>query len=85
MVGGRCAARCAGSHAGTPADTSASASSPIVSDASAHARVIEDFIAAITNKTRPACDGREGRKSVAIVDAIYASARSHQPVVPDNG
>jgi predicted dehydrogenase len=68
-----------------PADTTASASSPIVSDASAHARVIEDFIAAIENRTRPACDGREGRKSVAIVDAIYASARSHQPVVPDNG
>jgi predicted dehydrogenase len=72
-------------HAAAPADTTASASSPIVSDASAHARVIEDFIAAIENKTRPACDGREGRKSVAIVDAIYASARSHQPVVPDNG
>jgi predicted dehydrogenase len=72
-------------HAGAPADTTASASSPIVSDASAHARVIEDFIAAIQNKRRPACDGREGRKSVAIIDAIYASAKSHQPVVPDKG
>ncbi len=46
-------------------DTTASAASPIVSDASAHARVIEDFLRAIEHKTRPACDGREGRKSVA--------------------
>jgi UDP-N-acetyl-2-amino-2-deoxyglucuronate dehydrogenase len=66
-------------------DTTASAASPIVSDASAHARVIEDFLRAIEHKTGPACDGREGRKSVALVEAIYASARSHQPVKPDPG
>jgi predicted dehydrogenase len=64
----------------TPADTTASASSPIVSDASAHARVIEDFVAAIAANRRPACDGREGRRSVEVVEAIYASARSHQAV-----
>jgi predicted dehydrogenase len=64
----------------TRADTTASASSPIVSDASAHARVIEDFVSAIASGRRPACDGREGRRSVAVVEAVYASARSHRAV-----
>jgi len=56
------------------------ASSPVVSDASAHQRVIEDFIRAIQNNTIPSCDGREGRRSVQLVEAIYAAARSRQPV-----
>jgi UDP-N-acetyl-2-amino-2-deoxyglucuronate dehydrogenase len=51
------------------------ASSPVVSDASAHQRVIEDFIQAIRTGTTPSCDGREGRHSVELVEAIYASAR----------
>jgi predicted dehydrogenase len=49
--------------------------SPVVSDASAHQRVIEDFIHAIRTGTVPSCDGREGRRSVALVEAIYAAAR----------
>jgi predicted dehydrogenase len=63
-----------------PRDTTASASSPIVSDASAHARVIDDFIQAIRTDGTPACDAAEGRRSVALVEAIYESARTHQPV-----
>jgi UDP-N-acetyl-2-amino-2-deoxyglucuronate dehydrogenase len=55
--------------------------SPVVSDASAHQRVIEDFIRAIQNGTVPSCDGREGRRSVQLVEAIYAAARSSRPVV----
>lgn len=62
------------------ADTTASASSPVVSDASAHARVIEDFVRAIRSNTAPACDGREGRRSVELIQAIYKSAREKQPV-----
>ena len=58
------------------------ASSPVVSDASAHQRVIEDFVRAIRNNTVPACDGREGRRSVELVEAIYAAARTGQPVTP---
>ena len=58
------------------------ASSPVVSDASAHQRVIEDFIRAIQNNTVPSCDGREGRRSVELVEAIYAAARTRQPVTP---
>jgi predicted dehydrogenase len=38
--------------------------------------VLEDFVAAIRTGREPMCSGREGRKSVALVQAIYQSARS---------
>ena len=47
-----------------------------VADATPHRRVLEDFIRAIRTGTEPACDAREGRRSVALIDAIYRSARS---------
>ncbi len=58
------------------------ASSPVVSDASAHQRVIEDFIHAVRTNTVPSCDGREGRRSVELVEAIYTAARTRMPVTP---
>jgi predicted dehydrogenase len=61
-------------------DANASATSPAVSDAAAHRRVLEDFISAIETGARPACDGREGRESVAIVQAIYRSAQTGRAV-----
>lgn len=54
-----------------------SSSSPVVADASAHQRIVEDFIAAIQTNREPACDARAGRKSVALVEAIYASGREN--------
>jgi len=57
-------------------DRNLSASSPVVSDASGHQRLIEDFLRAIETGSRPACDGPEGRRSVELVEAIYRSARS---------
>jgi len=63
-----------------PADTNRSASSPIVSDVSGHKRIIEDFINAIQTNGTPKCDGYEGKRSVVLVEAIYESARSNQPV-----
>jgi predicted dehydrogenase len=51
-----------------------------VADASAHQRVFEDFIHAVATRSAPACDGREGRRSVALVEAIYESARTNRPV-----
>ncbi len=62
-------------------DVNASASSATVSDTRAHQRIIRDFIRAIETGGSPICDGREGRRSVALVEAIYASARTHQPIV----
>ena len=47
-----------------------------VADATPHRRVLEDFIGAIRSGAEPACDAREGRRSVAVIDAIYRSART---------
>jgi UDP-N-acetyl-2-amino-2-deoxyglucuronate dehydrogenase len=59
------------------------AASPTVSDATPHRRILEDFIAAIRENRTPACDGREGRRSVAVVEAIYRSAREGGTVTID--
>src|SRR5262245_26352991 len=48
----------------------------LVADATPHRRIIEDFIDAIRTNRRPACDGAEGRRSVAVIEAIYRSATS---------
>jgi len=57
-----------------------SAASPIVADASAHQRVFEDFLRAVAHRTAPCCDGPSGRASVAVIEAIYTSARADRPV-----
>ena len=57
-----------------------SAASPVVADASAHQRVFEDFIRAVSGRTPPACDGVSGRVSVAVIEAIYRSSASGDPV-----
>src|SRR5882724_4458843 len=66
----------------TPADenTNASANSPMVSDISGHKSVLRDFLRAIETDTMPRCHGREGRRSVELVEAIYESARTGQAV-----
>jgi len=57
-------------------DANASASTHLVSDASGHRALVEDFLRAVETGGRPVCDGREGRRSVALVRAIYESART---------
>ena len=47
-----------------------------VADATPHRRVFEDFLDAIRTGRRPICDGVEGRRSVAVIEAIYRSAKS---------
>ena len=64
------------------ATTTESAASPVVSDASAHQRIIEDFIGAVETGAPLACDAREGRRSVAVVQAIYKAARTGASVAP---
>lgn len=56
------------------------ATSPVVSDASGHRKILEDFLQAIETDSTPLCDGREGRRSVELVQAIYESSRTGQPV-----
>lgn len=62
--------------AAAPAGQAQNAASATVSDATPHRRILEDFIAAIRTGGEPICSGREGRRSLAVVEAIYASARS---------
>jgi predicted dehydrogenase len=47
-----------------------------VADATPHQRVFEDFIDAIGSGRAPICDGLDGRRSVAVIEAIYRSALS---------
>jgi UDP-N-acetyl-2-amino-2-deoxyglucuronate dehydrogenase len=53
----------------------ASAASPVVAETGPHRAVFEDFLAAIRTGRSPRCDGREARRSVALVRAIYDAAR----------
>ena len=55
-------------------DENPSSSSPVVSDYRAHQAVLEDFIRAIETNSRPACDGYEGRRSLALIEAIYRNS-----------
>ena len=65
---------------GGKASENAAASSPIVSDVRGHKAVIEDFLRAIQTGAEPRCNGAEGRRSVVLVEALYRSARTGEPV-----
>jgi len=57
-------------------DSNQSASSAAVTDISGHKAILEDFLHAIAKNTQPICNGREGRRSLALVESIYHSARA---------
>ena len=70
-----------GAESPNAADTpSAGATSPVVDDALPHQRIIEDFLTAVRTNGTPACDVREARKSVEVIEAIYQSAREGRAV-----
>jgi len=56
-------------------DENQSASSAAVSDFRGHQAVLEDFLAAIQQNRAPACDGTEGRRSLALIECIYRAAK----------
>ncbi|MDB6170247.1 MAG: oxidoreductase domain protein [Verrucomicrobia bacterium] len=47
-----------------------------------HRRVVAEMAAAIRAGRPPAIDGREGRRSVAVIEALYAAARTQSPQSP---
>jgi predicted dehydrogenase len=47
-----------------------------------HRRQLADFVEAIRGNRPPAVDGREGRKAVALICAVYESARTGKAVRP---
>jgi predicted dehydrogenase len=61
---------------------SPSASSPVVSDVSGHREILADFLRAVETGGTPICDGREGRRSVALAQAVYESSRTGRAVTP---
>jgi predicted dehydrogenase len=56
-------------------DISSGAASPMDITAAGHIAQYRDFVDAIRQQRRPLIDGREGRRSVELVEAIYRSAR----------
>jgi predicted dehydrogenase len=68
-----------GSNAILPAATS-DAALPRVSDTRAHQRLIRDFVTAVATRGAPVCDGPDGRRSVAVIEAMYESARTGRRV-----
>ena len=50
-----------------------------------HRRQIEDFVAAVREGREPVVNGEEGRRSLAVVRAVYESARSGGEVEVDRG
>ena len=45
-----------------------------------HVRLLRDFAQAVREQREPRVNGREGRRSLELIRAIYASAKHHQPV-----
>jgi UDP-N-acetyl-2-amino-2-deoxyglucuronate dehydrogenase len=64
-------------------DGNQSASSAAVTDVRGHQAVIEDFVEAIRQDRQPLCDGKEGRKSLTLVQAIYRAAEGRCGTVPE--
>jgi UDP-N-acetyl-2-amino-2-deoxyglucuronate dehydrogenase len=62
-------------------DENQSATSAAVTDFRGHQAVVEDFLQAIQQNRAPACDGLEGRRSLALIEAIYRAAKTPDRVV----
>ncbi|HEY7508800.1 MAG TPA: Gfo/Idh/MocA family oxidoreductase [Vicinamibacteria bacterium] len=62
-------------------DSNRLGSTHLVTDVSGHRALIEDFRRAVETGGRPVCDGRDGRRSVELVQAVYRSSREGAPVL----
>jgi UDP-N-acetyl-2-amino-2-deoxyglucuronate dehydrogenase len=63
-----------GVTASTATDDVEDTASPVVSDFQGHQAVFEDFIRVVNENGTPMCDGREARRSVALIEEIYRAA-----------
>lgn len=61
------------------ASVSSGAAQPMDISAAPHIAQFQEFAMAIRERREPAVDGREGRRSVEMVEAIYRSARTNTP------
>jgi UDP-N-acetyl-2-amino-2-deoxyglucuronate dehydrogenase len=60
---------------------SGGASDPRAISSEGHRRQFEDFVTAIRENRPPRIDGAEARSAVAIITAIYRSAREQRSVI----
>jgi UDP-N-acetyl-2-amino-2-deoxyglucuronate dehydrogenase len=67
----------AGVTADAPSHDAENTSSPRVTDFTGHQLVLEDFVRAIQQGGIPVCDGREGRRSIDLVERIYRAAKEN--------
>ena len=61
-------------------EVSSGAARPMDISATAHIAQFQDFAAAIREHRAPLVDGREGRRAVELIEAIYRSARADAPI-----
>ena len=59
---------------------SSGAARPMDISTAGHTAQLQDFVAALRERRQPLLDGREGKRSLQLVEAIYQSARAGQPV-----
>jgi UDP-N-acetyl-2-amino-2-deoxyglucuronate dehydrogenase len=69
-----------GNPAPPTGEISDGSSNPMAIETEGHRRVMEDFANAIREGRDPAISGREGRRSLELVLALYRSARLGKPV-----
>jgi predicted dehydrogenase len=60
--------------------TGGGASDPAAIGHHGHKLLFESFVKALREDSPVDIDGREGRKAVEIIEAVYRSAKSHSPV-----
>ncbi len=58
------------------AEAISGAAGPMTTNAAPHIAEFQDFAAAVREHRPPLVDGREGRRSVEVVEAVYRSARN---------
>jgi predicted dehydrogenase len=65
---------------GSAAATGGGVSDPAAIGHHGHRMLFESFVTALRENRAPDIDGKEGRKAVEIIEAIYRSAKTHAPV-----
>jgi UDP-N-acetyl-2-amino-2-deoxyglucuronate dehydrogenase len=63
-----------GVAASVPSEDKENTGSPVVTDFKGHQAIFEDFIRAIQENGIPMCDGREGKRSIALIEEIYRAS-----------
>jgi len=69
----------------TTGDVASGAADPAAIGGNAHRAQIVDFLDALSSGRPPAMTGEAARDAVAVIRAVYASAREGRPVRPEQG